>query len=108
MSITFTPTAAGAPKVNMANGNAAEILNLLGLDFDGCWGETSAQDFLGRVLVAQALLDTAADDTNGRPAVEDHHWVECGRRPGYLADRLADLHRLATWAVDNQDTVAWY
>lgn len=108
MSITFAPTAAGAPSVNMTNGNAAQVLDLLGLDFDGNWGETSAEDFLGRVLIAQALLTVATDDAHGLPAVEDRNWTDCGRRPGYLADRLADLRRLATWAIDNQATVAWH
>lgn len=108
MSVTFAPAIEGAPEVNMANGNAAQILDLLGLDFDGDWGETRADDFLGRVLIAQALLTVATDDAHGLPAVQERNWTDCGRRPGYLAERLTDLHRLATWAVDNQAAVTWH
>ncbi|MEV5211283.1 hypothetical protein AB0K35_27805 [Micromonospora sp. NPDC053740] len=108
MSITFAPAITGAPEVNMANGNAAQILDLLGYTFDGDWADASAEDFLGRVLIAQALLPVATDDANGLPAVQERNWTDCGRRPGYLADRLTDLHRLATWAVDNQAAVEWH
>ena len=108
MSITFAPAINGAPEVNMANGNAAQILDLLGYTFDGDWTEAPAEDFLGRVLIAQALTDVATDDAHGRPAVHERNWTECGRRPGYLADRLTALHRLATWAVDNNTTVEWH
>src|SRR5687767_8148484 len=61
-------------------------------------GDTAAEDFLGRVLLAQALLDVATDDEHGRLPSTEANWTTCGRRPGYLADRLADLHTVATWA----------
>lgn len=105
MSITFTPESAG-PNVNMANGNAAEVLDLLGYPTDEPEGEATAEDFLGRVLLALALLDVSTDDEHGRPTVHDGRWVEVGRRPGYLAERLHQLHEIATAAQGG--TVAWF
>ncbi|MEV0214345.1 hypothetical protein [Micromonospora sp. NPDC050695] len=108
MSITITPAATQAPTVNMANGNAAQVFDLLGLTYDGDWGTTTGQDFLGRVLLALAFLSEATGDNEGRPAVVDGNWVECGRRPGYLAERLTDLHDLAVWACANGADVEWF
>jgi hypothetical protein len=118
MSITITAAIAqdgildlttrpGVPQVNMANGNAVALVDLLGLDFDGDFGEAPAEDFLGRVLLAQALLDVTVDDEHGRPDVRDGNWITCGRRPGYLAERLAQLHEIATWAHEHDAVVAW-
>lgn len=107
MSITFAPTLTGGPQVNMANGNAAQVLDLLGLDFDGDYGDTTAADFLGRVLLAQALLDTTTDDEIGRPEVVGRNWIEWERRPGYLAEKLTLLHEIATWAHQRHADVRW-
>lgn len=108
MSITFAPAVDGSPEVNLANGNAKQVLDLLGFDFDGDWAEAPGEDFLGRVLIAQAFLPVATDDEHGRPAVQERNWTECGRRPGYLAEKLAELHDIATWAVEHQAAVEWH
>jgi hypothetical protein len=108
MSITFFVTAPRGPELNMANGNAAQVMDLLGFDRD--WhegGELAAEDLLGRVLFAQALLPVATDDEQGRPEVTDGRWLWCGTRPGYLAGRLAELQELASWAQAHRATVAW-
>jgi len=94
------------PQINMANGNAAALFDLLGLEFDGDFGEAPAEDFLGRVLLAQAMLDVTTDE-HGRPDIEDGRWITCGRRPGYLAERLTHLHEIATWAREHDAVVAW-
>lgn len=105
MSITITTN--GGPTINMNNGNAAQILGLLGLPFDGDWGEASAQDFLGRVLIAIALVDTASTDRHGTFDASNGRWVDCGRHPGYLAGRLAELHQLAEQAATNNTPITW-
>jgi hypothetical protein len=115
MSITFTTTH-GGPELNVANGNAVDLLQLLGLPAEA-WGEAPAEDFLGRVLMAQALLDVATDDEHGRPEVFDEQGdlfgvtvgqvIWCGRRPGYLAERLAELHQIAHWANQFSAEVQW-
>lgn len=107
MSITFAPALVGGPTVNMANGNAAQVIDLLGLIDDDGWGETTAEDLLGRVLLAQALLDVTFDDENGRRAVQERNWIDCGRQPGYLAERLAELQEIATWAHERNAVVVW-
>jgi hypothetical protein len=107
MSITFAPATVGGPTVNMANGNAAQVIDLLGLTYDGDFGELAAEDFLGRVLLAQALSDVTFDDVNGRPAVREGNWIDCGRRPDYLVERLAELQKIATWAHERNAVVVW-
>lgn len=106
MSITFTTAANHGPTLNLSNGNAAQILDLLGLPVEPD-GTAPAEDFLGRVLLAQALAGHAADDTRGRPAVREGNWTECGRRPGYLAEKLTELHQIATWASKHYVPVWW-
>lgn len=106
MSITFTTPHRGGPGLNMASGNAADLLELLGLR--GQWvGEAPAEDILGRCLIAQALLGVATDDGHGRGDVTDGRIVSCGRPPGYLADRLAELREIATWAHHHHLPVVW-
>ncbi|GAA4439201.1 hypothetical protein [Phytohabitans houttuyneae] len=119
MSITFAPavvTALGdesvthvltAEGVNVNDRNGADLLTLLGLDFDGDYGETAAEDFLGRVLLAQALLDVATDDEHGRFAAREARWTECGRRPGHLAERLTELHEVALQAIERDAVISW-
>ncbi|ROO82595.1 hypothetical protein EDD29_0076 [Actinocorallia herbida] len=111
MSISFFTPGEDAPEeVNLANGNAARVLHLLGLPC-GEWemgGEATAEDFLGRILIAQALLDVATDDEHGRPDVTDGRFFFGGQRPGYLADRLAELEEVATWATRHgEDVIYW-
>jgi hypothetical protein len=117
MSITFTAAILrddvldltdrpGVPSLNVNSSNAAELLSLLGLDVEPD-GDVAAEDLLGRVLLAQALLDVATDDEHGRLPATEANWTTCGRRPGYLADRLAVLHTIATWARRHDAIVAW-
>lgn len=103
MSITIRADQAGTPEVNMHNGNAARVLDLLGIAWDGDLGEATAEDFLGRVLLAQAL----AGDDEGVPAIEDGRWHVGGRRPGYLAGTLTELADIAEWARRAGAAVVW-
>ncbi|WP_433329869.1 hypothetical protein [Spirillospora sp. CA-294931] len=105
MSITFTTTL-GGPELNMANGNAADLMKLLGLPVEA-WGEAPAEDLLGRILLTQALLDVATDDERGKPTVTDGRWTDWGRPPGYMAGRLAELQEVATWAHHHHVDVIW-
>jgi hypothetical protein len=107
MSVTIRPDATVGPTLNLSDGNAAQVFDLLGLHYDGDVGETSAEDLLGRVLLAQALLDVTADDEDGRPEVSVGRLIECGRRPGYLAEKLSEVHAIATWAHERQLAVWW-
>lgn len=113
MSVTFTANnAPEALAINMNNRNAALVAEALGItlfddEHDGT-GEMAAADFQGRVLLALAVAPT----DEGMPAYEHTgpgaRMVEGARRPGYLQDRLQELHALATWAVAHAAEVWWY
>lgn len=90
-------------EVNMSNSNAAVVCGSLGIDLneEGWCGSLAADDFLGRVLLALAIQPS----DEGIPAHElptgGVRWIECGRRPGYIQERLGQLHELAAWAVEH-------
>lgn len=107
--------------VNMSNSNAHRVAQTLGIDLDPDWcGDMAAEDFLGRVLMALAISPAdegmpshtlqPGDDAGvlfgtvreGGPTI-----IAGARRPGYLQERLAELHELALWAVANDAVVMW-
>lgn len=102
-----------SPEVNVSNTNAMHLLGLLGFpsqsDEDGSLcGSTTAEDFLGRVLLAQAVNPSDA----GVPVTETVGQggavlIAMGRRVGYSDDRLAELRDLADFAVDRGRDVQW-
>jgi len=108
VSVTFYATThqgvkAGEP-VNLANGNAALVLDRLGLPAD-LWGECPAADF-----GARCLLGTVGYPDDGMPAATYRHptmatLVDAGLRPGYFTDVLARLADLAAAAPGG--TVHW-
>lgn len=99
-----------APDVNVSNHNALHLLDLLGItveDGEPPMGSMSAEDFLGRVLLAQAVnpadAGVPATATEGAGSTVIH----CGRREGYSEARLGDLHALAEFAVSRGRTIQW-
>lgn len=105
---------ADAPSINLSNANAAFVLETLGLlahyengDVD-LSGECSGEDFLGRVLVADAL--SPVDE--GVPAydasvADSGRFIECGRRPSYLQSRLDSLREVAEFCRTYGREVTW-
>jgi hypothetical protein len=107
--------------VNMSNSNAATVASTLGIDLDaeGWCGDMAPQDFLGRVLVALAL--SPADE--GMPSFQlapgdsagvfgtvregGPTFIQGARRPGYLQERLEQLHELAEWAVKHNSYICY-
>ncbi|THA53269.1 hypothetical protein E6R62_19470 [Streptomyces sp. A1136] len=100
MSVTFFADSVGV-EVNMANSNAARVLGVLG--YEELAGDAEADDFLGRVLVALALVPVDA----GRPATAEGRFVDCGRRAGYIQERLEELRALAEEARAQGLPVYW-
>lgn len=102
-----------APSLNVSNANARHLLDLLGFssesDQDGdLSGSTTAEDFLGRVLLAQAVNPADA----GVPVLEETGQggmtlVKMGRRVGYSEDRLESLRELADFAVSRGRAIQW-
>ena len=114
MSITFSTYSAptidrgvlNVPEsleLNVTNTNGAYLLGALGIPVPAMTsiGTVDPADFLGRVLLAIAVSPTDA----GVPAHEvpsrGARWIECGRREGYLHEKLTVLRSLAEWAVAN-------
>jgi len=96
-------------EVNMSNSNAYRVASTLGIDLEeGGWaGEMDARDFLGRVLLALAV----EPQDSGIPAHEvptgGPRWIDCGRREGYVQERLTNLHDLAQHAIKDGKPVLW-
>lgn len=119
MSVTVFPATYGTPHFdvadqperNMSNGNAARVFDVLGIDLDadGWCGSSSADDLLGRVLLAQAIAPSDA----GRPATQERHhdggalFIDCGRAPGYVDEALVDLRAVCEWAKARGVAVSW-
>lgn len=102
-----------APDLNVSNTNAMHLLGLLGLpsEPDECGtlsGSTTAEDFLGRVLLAQAInpadAGVPATSTAGQGGTV---LIDMGRRLGYADERLTTLRELADFAVSRDRDVQW-
>ena len=92
-----------AQSINLSNGNAVGVLDLLGYTGEEMYGESDAEDFLGRVLMALAVAP--ADE--GRPTFQDGITVYGGTEPGYKQNRLRQLHELALSASRAGTSVVW-
>jgi hypothetical protein len=99
------------PEVNLANGNAFMMLETLGVDVaDDLCGEMSADDFLGRVLIALAV----SPDDDGMPAYKISNdddqgatiW-QAARPAGYVQDVLEALREIAEFSKGKGWGVCW-
>lgn len=97
------------PMSNFANTNAAEILTTLGYEVspDLC-GYDSAESFLGRVLIADAVLPVSAERLTEVSKVEGQAtMVYCGREEGYMQNVLDELRTLAELAAEGDFVISW-
>ena len=95
--------------VNLANGNAARVMRLLGYSGDDVYcGSARVDDFLGRLLVADGLLETSDER---RPQTFKRFGgatlVDAGEPAGYLNEKLKLLIDLANWAKTNHSDICW-
>ena len=103
-----------ADEINVSSFNARPILEALGYiadgdnSDDGMVGSATAEEFMGRVLLALAVLPVSAErlseTTGGNGTVTVHYG---GRPEGYVQDRLAQLHGLAQFAREHSRMVYW-
>lgn len=105
---TYVEPAVEVPEVQMSNSNAASLLGVLGLavgeDFsDYCTGSLSAEDFLGRVLLAQGLNPADA----GSDTIAVGNMVDCGRPAGYTDAKLDAMREVAKYASERCLTIQW-
>lgn len=91
-------------EVNVSNLNARAILEVLGfVNDDDLVGTVSADDFLGRVLVAMMLNPADA----GVPVTTDGSVINCGRTEGYMDGILMQLQTLAQYAANENHSISW-
>ena len=97
MSVTFqiegerADLETGANYLNLANGNAAELLRWLGLE-DGNYGAIRSTDLAARCR--RRLWPEKRNEDPGREGAENGRVIDCGRRAGYLPEKAADLLKL--------------
>jgi hypothetical protein len=95
---------------NTANGNA--LLRLLGYQPSPDGGEDDPEEFLARVRRAKIRVgnttgaDAGMEMSQGRGAL-GARWIDCGRRPGYFAERLPDLEKVGQEARRHGGRVCW-
>lgn len=96
-------------EVTISEDNASMLLDLLGLDrLNTGIGHIDGVDFLGRVLVAQAIAPTdAGRPTVAIPIADGGSFLDHGRPAGYAQDRLAQLRSLAVAATAAASMVRW-
>ena len=101
--VVMSIPAAGELSVNMSSSNAFRVCQSLGIDLEdeGWCGGMTAEDFLGRVLVALAIEPVSAGIPSHEVPGPGARMIDCGRPEGYLQDRLGQLRELADWAVAN-------
>lgn len=94
-----------APSLNVSNANAGTLLRTLGLyDPEGdLTGALSGKTLASRVMEARVLEPQDA----GVPASSIGIVIDCGRREGYIQDRLATLLEVANYAWDKDVEVYW-
>lgn len=112
------------PEVNVANSNAKDILDVLGVNYRydttpeererdlfgiaGCdlTGSLDAQDFMGRVLTALAVAPESAEVLS-HAAVGAPNVIHGGREAGYVQRILRELHEVAQFAIDHDRQITW-
>ena len=99
------------PQLQVSNTNGLRLLESLGLstpEEPQYFGTVSAEDFLGRTLIALALEPT----DEGIPLVDSitsggARLIECGRPVGYLQQKLEMLRDVITFAQKHNSNISW-
>lgn len=87
--------------MNISNTNASYLLDKLGIE--ELFGSMSSEDFLGRILIAEAL----SPSDEGIPSYKDGNIVYGGREENYLQNKLARLREMANYAKNNNLEITW-
>ncbi len=80
-------------ELNMANSNAADLLELLGKDTEYLCGEWEAKD-IDAVYVKTMILLNKRPDVYMRDTVVEDNFISCGRDMSYVTRRLTDMLEL--------------
>lgn len=97
------------PQINISYGNAARVMGMLGFEGDDIHGgHATADDFLGRLLVADGLLETSdARPSSVTRGANGATLIDCGERAGYVNDKIRSLISLAMWAKEHGSDIVW-
>lgn len=98
--------------VNMANSNARDVLDVLGLGVgqpfsEWCSGDIEADDLIGRCLVALALDDSPAKQGRRETGENGATLIEAMRPAGYTLEKCRALLRLAEAAKAAERDIVW-
>lgn len=95
---------------NFHNASAANLLRLLGYTVDVQDLTGMEQDptlFLGRALIASALVEVATADAAGLPADQEGRFIQGGRSAGRVSDQLTELIEMGLRAQKLKVSIAW-
>lgn len=93
--------------VNVSRANFQSIMVALQLDAGTEYGTIDATDLKGRCLMALALADDTALPGSDDKAPGSARFIDCGRREGYMTDRLTALLEVAEQAISLGVTVSF-
>lgn len=109
------------PTMNLANGNAANVLGALDLvsvergmsrdpfNTEELVGFADAELVLGNALAYLAVEpeDAGLDAHENFPGSGGMTVIDTGRREGYLQEKLQEVVKIATWARDHGRRFEW-
>lgn len=95
----------GETEVNMSNANARMVMRHIGIETDECVGSIDAHDLKARCVTARAVGGNF--DDGGFASTRDGNFIDCGVRPGYFADRVAQLEEVADEAISAGNSVTF-
>lgn len=95
------------PSLNVSNGNAGNLLALLGIEFDYC-GQIGANELLDHIATARTLPhDEFARKTSSVIGPFGVLAIDCGLQASRLSLYLDALEAVARYALERQVTVQW-
>lgn len=102
MSIDFyiaTPTHFYVTNLNMANSNAADLLQWIGLNAS-LWSGEKVKASAIAPLCRRRLWDVKRNYDEAIPGGGDDRVIYCGREAGYLRRRTAELLKVCEMAME--------
>ena len=93
-------------EVNMANGNARNILAALGITGD-LWGSMDGRQLLRAIDGCDPAWAERAHEESGGPGTGQCRVINCGLSAADVAERLAILREIAAEAARREEPVVW-
>ncbi len=105
-----------ALEVNMSNANARVVLAALGFnpDFDGSENNdgglepVQVREMWAACVRFQTSPDAAAVMDGGMKVVHNGRVMDCGRRPGYITERVGQMRAALEYSMEHGAKVAYF